>query len=365
MRALINYWVMGAWILRCVGCFGGELTLEEKVGQMLMAHFVGEVANEDARILIQEAKVGGIIYYNWANGLNSPKEIQMLSEGLQTLAEKNRAAIPLLIAVDQEGKRVARLRNGFTLFPDNEVIGMSEDFDLAESAAMVMGKEMRAVGINMNLAPVVDVNSNLQNPVIGSRSFGTDPKTVTAFAKRALEGYKKANVIATLKHFPGHGDVRIDSHEDLPVVYKTKEELEKVELYPFAHLAPFAEVIMTAHILVQALDPEYCATLSKKTLGYLRETIGFQGVILSDSLVMQGVLKNASIDEVAIQAINAGCDMLILGGRLLVGEKIGEELSITDVLRIHHLIVQAVKSGRIPLSRIDESVNRILKLKRL
>ena len=180
----------------------------------------------------------------------------------------------------------------------------------------------------MNLAPVVDVDSNPNNPVIASRSFGADPERVAAFGARALSGYKEAGVIATLKHFPGCGDVAVDPHEDLPVIRKTKEELERVELLPFARLASSADAIMTAHILVPALDPDHCATLSKKTLAYLREIIGFDGVIVADSLVMEGVVKQCgTVDEAAILALEAGCDFLILGGKLLVGARAGFELT--------------------------------------
>jgi len=316
-----------------------------------MVCFKGEEIDDDARALVQDVKVGGIIYYNWANGLHSPKQVLGLSEGLQSLAE-----IPLLIAVDQEGGRVARLK--FTKFPSNQ-----DAKDQAGEIAFCIGEELRSVGINMNLAPVVDVNSNPQNPVIGDRAFSSDPKEVAACGKEAIDGYKKAGVIATLKHFPGHGDTSIDSHEDLPVVYKSKEELEAVELFPFKELSSSVNAIMTAHILVPALDPEFPATLSKKTLDYLREEIGFEGVIVSDSLVMQGVLKKCgSIEEAAIQAINAGCDLLILGGRYLIGKE-KRELSVSEIQQIHEALVKAALHGRIPLARIDDAVARVLALK--
>lgn len=340
------------------------MSLEEKVGQLLMVNFHGERVNDDAKILVQEIKVGGIIYYNWANGLTSPEQIQMLSDGLQDLTKNNRIAVPLLIATDQEGGVVSRLQSGFTSFPGNRALGETKDPLLAKAAAFAMGEELQAVGINMNLAPVVDINSNPRNPVIGVRSFGESAKTVIAFGKQALLGFKQAHVLTTLKHFPGHGDVSIDSHEDLPVIHSSKQELEKVELLPFAKLASSADAIMTAHILVPALDPDNCSTLSEKTLNYLREVIGFQGVILSDSLAMNGVLKKChSIDEAAIMALQAGCDMLILGGKFLIDGDTKCELSATLVRRIHSSIVGAVKSGRLSECKINEAVQRVLKLK--
>ena len=340
--------------------FGHEgMTLEEKVGQVLMVHFHGEVVNEDAKALVQETKVGSIIYYNWSNGLHSPEQVRSLSADLQALA-----SIPLLIAADQEGGRVARLKEGFTSFPSNQVVAESGDSNAAERGALAMGREMRSVGVNMNLAPVVDVNSNPQNSVLGDGCFGGTPDVVIAFGEKALSGYRQAGVFSTLKHFPGYGDVSVDPHADLPINQKSMEELEKIELFPFAKLAPSADAIMTAHILVPAFDPENCATLSEKTLSYLRDVIGFQGVIISDSLVMQGVIKQCqTVDEAAIRSFNAGCDLLILGGRLLVGEYEGFEMTRDDVQRVALSMVDAVKAGRISEERLNDSVDRILQLK--
>lgn len=348
----------------CFGLNSDTLSLEEKVGQLLMVHFQGEVANEDARVLIQDIKAGSIIYYNWSNGLTSPEQVKTLSEGLQKLAKANQTPIPLLIAADQEGGLVSRLTQGFTVFPGNKALGMTGEPTLAEEAAFLMGQELQAVGVNMNLGPVVDVNINLKNPVIGIRSFGDDSEVVATFGKKALSGYTRAGIITTLKHFPGHGDTEVDSHKALPIVSKELGELKKIELFPFAELAPFAPAIMTAHIVVPALDPDHCSTLSKKTLSYLRNEMGFQGVIISDSLIMEGVLKKCqTVDEAAVQALDAGCDILILGGRLLVGTHENFELSLDDMKRIHGSILQAVKSGRLSQERINQAVERVLKLK--
>ena len=337
------------------------LSIQEKVGQVLMVHFYGETANQDARTLIQDLHVGAIIYYNWCNGLHNPDQVKSLSTNLQSLAK----TIPLFIAVDQEGGRVQRLTQGFTLIPTNLSVGQSGDPASAKKHALTIAKELLAVGINMNLAPVVDVNSNPDNPVIGNRSFSNDPRVVTQFAQHALEGYDEGGVVAVLKHFPGHGDVTIDSHADLPVIRKSMNELESVELHPFAHLAAHADVIMTAHLLVPALDAKQCSTLSKPTLDYLRNVIGFNGIIISDSLVMEGVLKQCgTVEEAAIQALAAGCDMLILGGKQLIGKNDSLELSVEDVRSIHTAICRAVAEGRISEKRLNEAVEKILKLKK-
>ena len=341
-----------------------DLSLEEKVGQVMMVTFFGTVPNENARKIIQEIKVGGIIYYEWANGLTSPSQIKTLSYSLQEMAQENPHPIPLLIAADQEGGVVSRLNAGFTAFPGNKALGMTGDVNLAEESSFIIGQEMLSVGVNMNFAPVVDINNNPRNPIIGVRSYGDTPETVIAFGEKALLGYKRSGVMATLKHFPGHGDVEVDSHEDLPVIHKSIDALERMELLPFARLAATADVIMTAHLLVPALDAEHCSTLSKKTLSYLRNKIGFQGVIVTDSLVMEGVLKKcASIEEVAIQALNAGCDILLFGGKKIVGSNQNEELSLAHLKHIHQSIVEAVKSGRVLEERVNQAVEKILKLK--
>lgn len=341
-----------------------NMSLEEKIGQLLMVHFNGEEVNEEAKTLIQDLHVGSIIYYNWANGLHSPEQVCQLSSGIQKLAEQNRMGIPLLIAIDQEGGLVARLTRGFTIFPGNKALGMSGDTMLAEQSCTAIGKELRAVGINMNLSPVTDINNNQKNPVIGIRSFGETPEIVLSFAKKALQGYRQAAVISTLKHFPGHGDVELDSHADLPFLNKSTQQLKEFELLPFAELAKEADAVMTAHIIVPAWDSKNCATLSKKCLDVLRNDLGFEGVILTDSLVMEGLLKNcASIDDAAIRALDAGCDLLILGGKQLTGAHASLELTITDVKRIHEALTNAVKTERISEERLNQAVDRVLKLK--
>lgn len=337
-----------------------ELSLNEKVGQLLMVHFRGEVINEQAKALIEQAHVGGFIYYNWANGLHSPEQVKQLSADLQRGAK-----IPLLLGVDQEGGRFSRLVNGFTPFPSNAELAKRPT--QIQEAAFITGRELLAVGVNLNFAPVVDVNVNPKNPVIGVRSYSASPKEVAKCAILALTGYRQAKMLTSLKHFPGHGDVAVDSHVELPVVNKPIEELVRVELLPFQKLLPYADTIMTGHLVVPALDPENCATLSPSIIdGLLRQKMGYDGVVITDSLVMKGLLKNCrSIEDAAIRAILAGCDILLLGGKQLLEHEGDRELGVVDVLKIHRALVEAVKAGRISEERLDQSVNRILKLKNL
>ncbi len=342
-----------------------DLTLEEKVGQLLIVHFHGESINDDARKLIHELHVGGFIYYNWANGLTSPEKVAKLSQELQECAQKTNIAIPLFIGVDQEGGVVNRLIEGFTVFPGNRVLGEISDRSLCWKNGYALSKEISSVGINIDFAPVVDINSNPKNPVIGVRSFGSSPNVVIPCAKAFLSGMKEAGVISCIKHFPGHGDVESDSHVSLPVVRKAKRQLDSLELRPFRELASYADTVMTAHILLPDIDSEFCATISEKTISLLRNEIGFQGPIITDSLIMEGLLKNAggSVDDACVQALQAGCDILLLGGKQLIGSKKDFELTIADVERIHHRIVTAVKNGEIPEEKINLSLQRIFSVK--
>lgn len=342
-----------------------DLTLEEKVGQLLMVHFHGEVANRDAEILIGKTHIGGIIYYPWANGLTSPQQVQKLSLGLQKLAQKRSHSIPLFIAVDQEGGRVSRLKEGFTTFPGNYALGKTQKWEWGEEYAWMMGRELKAVGVNVNLAPVVDVLTERENQVIGTRAFSSNPHDVARWGSLAVQGYKRAGILATLKHFPGHGDVKVDSHEALPIVYKKREDLDKCEFVPFRSLVLQADAMMTSHLFVPSLDDVHCVTFSKKIVqGLLRNEFHFQGLILTDSLAMEGALSQCrSLEEAVLKSIEAGHDVILLGGKQLLTSQNGFEIGIEDVLRIHRFLISAVKEGRISEKRIDESVDRILAAK--
>lgn len=362
---MIKYFVIFPFFciqhLFCLSSLLEKMSVEEKVGQILMVSFCGEYANEEAKILIQDVKVGGIIYYTWANGLNSKDQVRNLSFSLQKLTQENPVPLPLLLSIDQEGGVVSRLENGFTSFPGNRALALTKNPSFAFSSAYAMGLEMHNVGINMNLAPVVDISDN---PIIGTRSFGDSSDVVINFAKKAIEGYQAAKLISTLKHFPGLGSVAIDSHKELPVSYKSIQRLEKEDLLPFSILSSSVDVIMTGHIL-SVLDHKNCATLSKKALLYLREKIHFTGVIISDSLVMQALFqKGVSIEEISIEALNAGCDILLLGGKFLHKEGVHAPLKAPDVQKIHEAIVHAIHRKKIPMQRLNSAVEKVLWLKK-
>ncbi len=331
----------------------GDLTLEEKVGQLMLTNFDGSTVNADATRLIRELKIGGIIYFERYNALSSPEQVRELSANLQGLAKGNSAPIPLMITLDQEGGLVARLRDGFTAFPGNRALAIAGDPTLAEASARVMGEELRSVGVNLNLAPVVDIDSNPENPVIGMRSFGPTPEIVSRFAREALKGFRSAGMLTTLKHFPGHGDTSKDSHVDLPVLAKSKEHIKTFEVRPFADLAAHTDAVMTAHLMVPAIDEANCSTLSASCLKLLREDVGFDGAVITDCLTMKGVLKNAdSMQNAALRAMQAGCDLLLFG-----------HVNVGEVRAMHTFLMQSVQKGHLLESRIDQSIERIFRLK--
>lgn len=339
-----------------------QLNLEEKIGQLLIVHFNGNRSNEEARDLIEKAHVGGFIYYQWANELSSPDQIKTLSQQLQECSLK-KIGIPLFIAIDQEGGVVTRLKNGFTVFPGNYALGMAGKPEFAERAAFAMGLEMKRVGINMNLAPVVDINSHPKNPIVGLRSFGEEKELVKQFGESALRGYLKAGLIPVLKHFPGFGDVVADPHEKLPKLDKTIDQLYEGGLSPFLFLSSQAPVIMTSHLLIPSLDSQ-CLTFSYPIVtNLLRKEMKYNGLIMTDSLVMKAILDDCPIEEAAIKSFEAGHDLLLLGGKQLLVTQQGFELTCSDILKIHQALVEAVKMGRLSEQKVDDSVQKILTLK--
>ncbi|MDF2577851.1 MAG: nagA [Chlamydiales bacterium] len=350
-----------------------KMTLDEKIGQLFMAFFYGENLTAEARQLLEDSKLGNIILYNWANGLEQPQQVKKLTDEIQTFALE-RLGIPAFISVDQEMGIVARLKQNFTEFPGNMALAATQDPKLAKASCLAMAREMGAVGINWNLAPVVDINDNPHNPVIGVRSFGDQAEQVITFGKASLEGFREAGIVTTLKHYPGHGNTSVDSHEALPCSDHSLEELLQIELKPFIELHNDTDAIMTGHILFRKIDPNSCASLSPVFLrNLLKDEIGFKGIVVSDALVMKGVapeqnsLQEAteSIAQAAIKAFLAGSDCLILG-RLdwaNFADAKTPEISIELIKRVIKIFKEAVLRDEIREAQIDDSLGRILKVK--
>ncbi|MFC7305419.1 glycoside hydrolase family 3 protein [Streptomyces monticola] len=345
----------------------GRMSLEEKVGQLFVMRVYGHSATEpdqadvdknleeagvrNAAELIAKYRVGGIIYFGWAHNTREPHQIADLSNGIQRAALQQSSRIPVLISTDQEHGIVARVGKPATLMPGAMALGASGSRSGARRAAKIAGQELAAMGIRQNYAPVADVNVNPANPVIGVRSFGADPEAVSRMVEAQVEGYQSGGVAATSKHFPGHGDTKDDSHYALPTIHHTREQWETLDAPPFeAAIAAGIDSVMTAHIVVPALDPaEDPATLSPPILtGVLRQQLGYDGVVVTDSLGMQGVRTKYGDDRVPVLALKAGVDQLLNPPK--------PEVAWNAVLK-------AVQDGELSEARLDESLLRILELK--
>jgi beta-N-acetylhexosaminidase len=340
-----------------------RMSLREKVGQLFWIHAYGAHAHDTtfaeqnqtdygvdtAAQVVEKYKLGGVLYFAWAGNTSHPEQTAALSDGLQDVALQD-TGIPLSLSIDQEGGIVQRLLSPATVFPGNMALGATRDQQLAAAQWQAIGKEMRAVGVNTNFAPVADTNTNPRNPVIGVRSFGEDPDLVGQLAATATREMEAENVSATLKHFPGHGDTEVDSHLGLPVVTYDRETLETIHLAPFAKaITEDPDAIMTAHIIVQAIDPDLPATLSRDVLtGLLRREMGYDGLIVTDSLDMGAARERWSDAEVPVLAFNAGADVL---------------LNPPDMDVAYNAVLDAVRSREISRRRLDASVLRILETK--
>jgi beta-N-acetylhexosaminidase len=334
------------------------MSLEEKVGQVFMVWFEGPSVSEDLARLIRDRHLGGVILYAASGNIHSPEQVAALTAGIQGQAAATAKGLGLLIGVDQEGGPVARLRRGVTLFPSQMAQAATGRTDLVRLAAVITGQELTALGINADFAPVADVNVNPANPVIGIRSFGSDPAMAARLTAAATDGYGAAGIICTPKHFPGHGDTNVDSHVGLPKVGHDAATLSRVDFPPFrAAFAAKAPAVMTAHVLAPALDPdELPATLSSRMLGgVLRGRLGFGGAIFTDSLGMGAVAARQGTAEAAVLALGAGADVLLVGAD--VGRPPAEREEAMD------RVLAAVRQGRLPVSRLDEAATRVLALK--
>ncbi|WP_139488648.1 beta-N-acetylhexosaminidase [Brevibacillus dissolubilis] len=330
-----------------------RLTLRQKIGQMICCGFEGTEPSPEIVELIEQHHLGGVIYFS--RNIANPKQVFELSQALQ-----KRADIPLLISIDQEGGMVARITEGVTLMPGNMALGATRDVEGVYESAKVSGTELRVLGINVNYAPCLDVNNNPKNPVIGVRSYGENPELVAQMGAAAVKGYQDAGVSATIKHFPGHGDTQVDSHLDLPVIPHEMSRLQAVELVPFQRaINEGVDSIMTAHVVFTALDQEtdetgkpLPSTLSKSIItGLLREKMGYDGVIVTDCMEMKAISDHFGTERAAVLAVEAGVD------QVLISHRMDRQVGAIEAL------VQAVESGRISEERINQSVERILRLK--
>jgi beta-N-acetylhexosaminidase len=325
-------------------------SLRRELGQLLIGSLPSTTITAEMRSLAREFQLGGVTLFK--RNIEAPEQVAELAYELQSLSSD----LPLWVAVDQEGGRVARLRAPFTEWPPMATLGRSGDEALAERFAAALAAELRAVGVTLDYAPVLDIHTNPRNPIIGDRALGEDADTVARLGAAIVRGLQKNGVAACGKHFPGHGDTSVDSHLALPLVEHPPDRIRRVEGVPFREaIRSGVAFIMTAHILVPSLDEERPATLSPTIVrGMLREELGFDGVILSDDLEMKAIADTYTVADAAVQAIAAGCD------GVLVCRALSEERSRDAEVhgQVLEALVHAVEDGRIPFTRAEDALAR-------
>ncbi len=326
-----------------------NMDLDQKIGQLFIIGFNGTSMDDWLSSIIRDYHIGGFILFE-NNILNVDQTIKLLND----LKEENKEnPVPLFLSIDEEGGRVKRLPRSFLNMPSAKQIGNIDDGDISYRYGKILAKRIKSLGFNMNFAPVLDINSNPQNPVIGDRAFGSDMDTVIHNGIQVMKGISSEDIIPIIKHFPGHGDTFIDSHKDIPVVDKDLNELKELELVPFLEgIKAGADGIMIGHIMFPEIDAFYPASLSKEIVtNILRAKLSFNGVVISDDMAMGAITKNYTLEDAAVKYLKAGGDILLIGS--------GEE----NVINVIQRVKEEVKNGNITEQELDEKLYRILKLK--
>jgi beta-N-acetylhexosaminidase len=326
-----------------------SMTLDEKIGQMVLVGLDGTSMQKNAKKMIDQYRIGGFVLYK--DNITSAAQTLKLLNQLKAANQAN--SVPLWLSIDQEGGKVSRMPAEFAKLPPASDIGRADDLVYTKLIGEALGEEVSALGFNMDFAPVLDINSNPKNPVIGNRSFGADTGTVIEHGLETMKAIQSKQVAAVVKHFPGHGDTSVDSHLDLPVVNKTRQQLEAFELLPFVKaIEQKADAIMVAHLLIPKIDAKYPASISKKIIKeLLREDLGYDGVVITDDMTMGGITDHFNVGEAAVRSIQAGSDII------LIGHDNGIQVSVLKALK------QSARDGEITKDMLDQSVYRILKLK--
>ena len=325
-----------------------SMTLDEKIGQMIITGFNGSEYNDDMDRLINEYKVGGVILF--ARNIEDSNQMIELTRALQ----ENNNNIPLFISIDEEGGRVSRLPDDVEKFPSAFTIGLINNQQTAYENGKEIGYTLKRLGINLDYAPVLDIYSNENNTVIGDRAFSKEESIVSTMGIATMEGIEDADIIPVVKHFPGHGDTEVDSHYGLPIVYKTLEELRNFEFIPFVKaIESGCDVIMVSHIILNEVDSSNPASLSKIVISdLLRKDLEFDKVVITDDMSMGAITSIMSIEEACIKSIEAGCDILLLGN------------AYEEIEQVINSIKLKLYNGEISEEQINKSVKRILELKK-
>jgi beta-N-acetylhexosaminidase len=322
--------------------------LRKHIGQIAIAGFAGHSIPQDLRLLAKEFDLGGIILF--ARNVEAPDQVAEVSREAQALASE----LPLWVSVDQEGGRVARLKPPFTIWPPMATLGRSGDEALAARFARALAAELKAVGISLDYTPVLDVHTNPKNPVIGDRALAERAEDVARLGRAIITTLQEAGIAACGKHFPGHGDTSTDSHHELPLIEHPPDRIEAVELVPFrAAIAAGVASIMTAHILIPALDEDRPATLSPSIVdGLLKRKLGYDGLVLSDDLEMRAISGRYGIPEATVVAIAAGCDAVLMCGAT-------QEQQVAAL----EAVIRAAEEGTLPLKRLEDALARHRRVK--
>jgi beta-N-acetylhexosaminidase len=325
------------------------MSIREKIGQMVIVGLDGTKLSAQTKKMITDYHVGGFILYK--DNITSVAQTVALLNGLKETNADNPAG--LWLSVDQEGGKVSRMPDQLVKTPTAASIGKVNDAAYTQAIGEAIGEQLLTIGFNMDFAPVLDINSNPKNPVIGDRSFASKPEGVITHGITMMNAIRSRQVATVVKHFPGHGDTAVDSHKELPVVNKSLAELERFELLPFqAAVNDNADAIMIAHLLIPQIDQKYPASISKELItGLLREEWGYDGVIMTDDMMMGGITKNFKIGQAAVKSVLAGSDIL------LIGHDAKQQIALLKALQ------KSVEAGEISERRLDESVRRILRLK--
>lgn len=337
---------------RTVDALCDAMTNREKAGQMVMGlNAPGWPGISDIDQLIRDHQLGSVISCGYRS--LDPASAAEQNNALQRLAGGSRLGVPLLNAGDFEQGVISQIPVGVSDLPQQMGIGAIHDRDAAEQAARVAGAELKALGFQWAFSPTADVNLNPDNPVIGVRSFGDDPSQVAAMTAAQIRGYRAAGILSTAKHFPGHGAASVDSHLGLPVIATDRATLERIHFPPFvAAIQQGVDAVMSAHIVVPALDPDLPATLSPRVLtGMLRDELGYQGIIITDLMTMGAIATRWETGEAAVLAVRAGADIVLAGG--------ATELPIRTI----QALVRAMEEGTLSIERVDASVRRVLAAK--
>jgi beta-N-acetylhexosaminidase len=318
--------------------------IRRHIGQLLLTGFAGTQIPPELRSLAREFDLGGVILF--ARNVEAPEQVAELALSTQELAQE----LPLWFAVDQEGGRVARLREGFTRWPAMATLGRAQDEKLAVRFARALAHELTAVGITLDFTPVLDVLTNPKNPAIGDRALSDNAEDVARLGRAIIDTLQSQGIAASGKHFPGHGDANVDSHNEMPICDLPPDRLDAVELVPFrAAIDAKVAFMLTAHLLFPALDQEFPATLSTRIVtGLLRDTMKFEGAVLTDDLDMGAIATRYPIEDAVVQTIAAGVD-----GLLICGTDYDKKAQALEAL------IRAVEEERLPLKRVEDAITRM------